>query len=48
MLVGDNTVKLLRLFLSNRFLSLGKIRIGEKDLEEIRKVRKFFSQYVLG
>jgi DNA repair protein RecO (recombination protein O) len=46
--VSENGVKLLRLFLSNSFESVGKICVGEGELAEIERMRKFFFQYILG
>lgn len=46
--ISDNGVKLLRLFLSNTFESIGKINVGDEELSELERMRKFFFQYMLG
>jgi DNA repair protein RecO (recombination protein O) len=46
--VGENAVKLIRLFLGNRLRSVLKLRVGAADLAEVGRIRKLFLGYVLG
>lgn len=44
--IGENAVKLLRLFLGNRLTSIGKLRVGERDLAEVTRIRTLFLERV--
>ncbi len=46
--VGENAVKLIRLFLGSRLSSVLKLRAGESDVAEVGRIRKLFFGYVLG
>jgi DNA repair protein RecO (recombination protein O) len=46
--VSENAVKLVRLFLGNRLGSVLKLRVGVADLAEVGRIRKLFLGYVLG
>jgi DNA repair protein RecO (recombination protein O) len=46
--VGENAVKLIRLFLGNRLGSVLRLRVGDADLAEVGRIRKLFLGYVLG
>ena len=45
--IGENAVKLLRLFLGNRLASLDKVRVGGRDLAEVARIRKLFLERVV-
>lgn len=46
--VSESTIKLMRLFLSNSLESLGRIRVDEADLLEIRQVTSRFFAWIKG
>ncbi|MEI6650021.1 MAG: DNA repair protein RecO [Candidatus Moraniibacteriota bacterium] len=45
--IGENAVKLIRLFLGNRLPSIPKIRAGVGDLAEVSRIRKLFLDRVV-
>ena len=45
--IGENVVKLIRLFLGNRLPSVLRVRVGERDLAELSRMRKLFLDRVL-
>lgn len=45
--IGENAIKLLRLFLGNHLASIGKIRVGDRDLSEVSRIRKLFFDRVV-
>ncbi|NTW15580.1 MAG: DNA repair protein RecO [Candidatus Moranbacteria bacterium] len=46
--IGENAVKLIRLFLGHRLRSLLKVRAGATDLAEVGRIRTGFLRYALG
>jgi len=46
--IGENAVKLVRLFLGNRLGSILKLRVGAADVAEVGRIRKLFLRYILG
>lgn len=46
--IGENAVKLIRLFLGNRLSSLLKLRVGRVDIDEVGRIRTSFFRYALG
>ena len=46
--VGENAVKLIRLFLGNHLGSVLKLRAGTVDVAEVGRIRRLFLGYVLG
>jgi len=44
--IGENAVKLIRVFLSNRLGPVLRIRVGKSDIDEVARIRKTFFRYV--
>ncbi len=45
--IGENAVKLIRLFLGNRLPAVLKVRVGERDLAELSHIRRLFVERVV-
>ena len=46
--ISENSIKLLRLFLSNRLETLHRVQASEKELRELRQVASRFFQWING
>lgn len=45
--IQDSTIKILRLFLAENFIKIKKLKLTEKDLEEIKEVAFAYFPYIL-
>lgn len=45
--IGENVVKLIRIFLGNRLPSVLRLRVGDTDLAELSRIRRLFLDRVI-